>query len=246
MVTRGHPYSAEQDPKLCAITVWNKQCGAGRSEGRHGRLPNALRCGTVLRFRFGLPVDWVRLLRALPRRPGHCGILPCLFQAVAPGGYAAALTLGCVMGRFQRPAAGSPSGTKTGHETTADRRRFCSAQKFGKSSRPKVQPFIQRRAKPWYRGPTACCSLLCPAVFGPTGQKFASLPIPGRRPCHNPLRESGCTTPSEPRDGADTVRMMNSWPVGPNVTENKKPLYQGFALRWGNWCPFGAHIRRCR
>jgi hypothetical protein len=22
------------------------------------------------------------------------------------------------------------------------------------------------------------------------------------------------------------------------------PLYQGFALRWGNWRPFGAHIRR--
>ena len=43
---------------------------------------------------------------------------------MALGGYAAALTLGYVMGRFQRPAAGSPSGTKTGYETRADRRRF--------------------------------------------------------------------------------------------------------------------------
>ncbi len=49
-----------------------------------------------------------------------------------------------------------------------------------------------------------------------------------------------------------TVRVglkMNCWPVGPNVTGNKKgifvgPLYQGFALRWANRRPFGAHIRR--
>ena len=50
--------------------------------------------------------------------------------------------------------------------------RFCSAQKFGKSSGPKAQPFIQRRAKPWYIGRTACYILLCLAVFGPTGQEF--------------------------------------------------------------------------
>ena len=31
------------------------------------------------------------------------------------------------MGRFQRPAAGSPSGTKTGYETIADRWRFLAA-----------------------------------------------------------------------------------------------------------------------
>ncbi len=42
---------------------------------------------------------------------------------------------------------------------------------------------------------------------------------------------------------------MNFWPVGPDVTGNKLgffigPLYQGFALRWGNRRPFGAHIRR--
>ncbi len=41
---------------------------------------------------------------------------------------------------------------------------------------------------------------------------------------------------------------MNSWPVGPNVTGNKKgvwrgSLYQGFALRWVNRRPFGAPTR---
>ena len=51
--------------------------------------------------------------------------------------------------------------------------RFCSAQKFQRSSGPKAQPFIQRRAKPWYIGRTACYILLCLALFGPTGQEFA-------------------------------------------------------------------------
>ena len=46
---------------------------------------------------------------------------------MALGGYAAALTLGYVMGRFQRPAAGNPSGTKTGYETSADRQRLFSS-----------------------------------------------------------------------------------------------------------------------
>ena len=92
---------------------------------------------------------------------------------VALGGYAAALTLGYVMERFQRSAAGSPNGTQTGYEARADRRRFCSAQKYGKSFGPKAQPFIQRRVKPWYIGRTASSIVLCLAVFGPTGQKFA-------------------------------------------------------------------------
>ena len=35
---------------------------------------------------------------------------------VALGGYAAALTLGYVMGRFQRPAAGNPSRARTRYE----------------------------------------------------------------------------------------------------------------------------------
>jgi hypothetical protein len=43
----------------------------------------------------------------------------------------------------------------------------------GRSFGPKAQPFIQRRAKPWYIGRTACYILLCFAVFGPTGQEFA-------------------------------------------------------------------------
>jgi hypothetical protein len=32
---------------------------------------------------------------------------------------------------------------------------------------------IQRRAKPWYIGRTACYILLSLVVFGPTGQEFA-------------------------------------------------------------------------
>jgi hypothetical protein len=78
---------------------------------------------------------------------------------VALGGYAAALTLGYVMGRFQRPAAGSPSGTTTGWEARADRWRFCSVQKYGKSSGPKAQPFIHRRAKPWYGPSQKICNV---------------------------------------------------------------------------------------
>ncbi|MGO8750247.1 MAG: hypothetical protein ACLQNE_30250 [Thermoguttaceae bacterium] len=38
---------------------------------------------------------------------------------------------------------------------------------------PKAQPFIQRRAKPWYIGRTARYILKCLAVFGPTGEAFA-------------------------------------------------------------------------
>ena len=50
---------------------------------------------------------------------------------------------------------------------------FVPRRSIGKSSGPKAQPFIQRRAKPWYIGRTACYILLCLAVFGPTGQEFA-------------------------------------------------------------------------
>ena len=52
-------------------------------------------------------------------------------------------------------------------------RAILSAQEYGKSFGPKAQPFIQRRAKPWYIGRTAYYILLCLAVFGPTGQEFA-------------------------------------------------------------------------
>ena len=51
--------------------------------------------------------------------------------------------------------------------------RFCSAQKSRDVIRAEGPPFIQRRAKPWYIGRTACYILLCLAVFGPTGQEFA-------------------------------------------------------------------------
>jgi hypothetical protein len=61
--------------------------------------------------------------------------------------------------------------------------RFYSAQKFERSSGPKAQPFMQRRAKPWYIGRTVCYILLCLAVFGPTGQEFACLLNPGGRSC---------------------------------------------------------------
>ena len=60
-----------------------------------------------------------------------------------------------------RPCSAQPAG------------RFCSAQKFWKSSGPKAQSFIQRRAEPWYIGRTARSIVQRFAVFGPTGQEFA-------------------------------------------------------------------------
>ena len=69
--SHGCPCSAGRDPKPCA-TAWNKQCGAARNEQGHGRLPKSVRCGNALGFRVGLAVDWVCLLRSLPRRPDRC------------------------------------------------------------------------------------------------------------------------------------------------------------------------------
>ncbi len=93
--------------------------------------------------------------------------------------------------------------------------RYCSAQKSEKSSGPKAQPFIQRRAKPWYIGRTACYILLYLAVFGPTGQEFACL-TNGTRGIEDELlaRWAG-------RYGEQNGILV-------------RPLYQGFALRWVN------------
>jgi hypothetical protein len=88
--------------------------------------------------------------------------------------------------------------------------RFCSAQKFERSSGPKAQPFIQRRAKPWYIGRTACYILLCLAVFGPTGQVRLNSPT------------------------VCVGLKMNSWPVGPDVAGNKKGLWESAGInRYG-------------
>jgi hypothetical protein len=98
-------------------------------------------------------------------------------------------------------------------------------QKHGKSFGPKAQPFIQRRAKPWYIGRTACYILLCLAVFGPTGQEFACL-TNGTRGIEDELLARW----------AGRYREQKGIVVG--------PPYQGFALRWVNRRPFGAHIFR--
>ena len=82
------PRSAGRDPKPCA-TGWNKQCGAARNEQGHGRLPKSVRCGNALRCRVGLAVDWVCLLRSLPRRPDRCATPTAVRAGPISGGSSA-------------------------------------------------------------------------------------------------------------------------------------------------------------
>ena len=86
--------------------------------------------------------------------------------------------------------------------------RFCSAQKYGNPPGPKVQPFIQRRAKPWYIGRTVCYisgALRCSA------QRANSLP--------------------ELTNGVRVGLKMNFLLVGPDVAGNKKRVWCGRCTR---------------
>ena len=68
---------------------WNKQCGAARNEQGHGRLPKSVRRGNAMGFRVGLAVDWVRLLRSLPRRPDRCATPTAVRAGPISGGSSA-------------------------------------------------------------------------------------------------------------------------------------------------------------
>ena len=71
------------------MPAWNKQCGAARNEQGHGRLPKSVRCGNAIGFRVGLAVDWVCLLRSLPRRPDRCGTPTAVRAGPISGGSSA-------------------------------------------------------------------------------------------------------------------------------------------------------------
>ena len=146
-----------------------------------GLRPGTLRPGASPPFRTATPCDCGRACRSAGRskssraspgcsrqsadRPQRLARRPAFFRHRLLTRYRVVMytmPLGCCKNRWNpRPCSAEPAG------------RFYSAQKYGKLSGPKAQPFIQRRAKPWYIGRTASYILQCLAVFGPTGQEFA-------------------------------------------------------------------------
>jgi hypothetical protein len=52
-------------------------------------LPKSVRCGNALRCRVGLAVDWVCLLRSLPRRPDRCATPTAVRASPISGGSSA-------------------------------------------------------------------------------------------------------------------------------------------------------------